>query len=684
MKNIGSGNEALASAKYHVLERKKMPEAGIFLPQYSAINQVYREVGGNATISYMDVLARSSLKIMNEQQLQYDRMERNQAIDETDQAFAEAEREYLANNASGKGYTEFVTDTYTKLYKEAIDNASNSNVKNELQLFFENKKTKLTHNAFNAEQQMYSAYVLNETEPRINSIMNSAVKHPEQYDILKEQLEIYLEPLQGTVSANTYEKIVSEKNKDLIYSVGLGQIDQNPTQGLALLEGEAFKSLPEEKYLHLQKYANSAVKEQERQARREEREAEHLQAIMRQQIVDQYKLSLARNDPGTIAQIEKDERISEHERSLLLISAAKKNKNDDRVNDIRKTLDDALWGVDAEIRGKKISKYALPKGNIETINLNDITPKEIDDYYSNILKVRNKLNSQNLEEPLSLAQKVDIGKQISRVYAGNLKSLKLEISNNIRNSQNAKEILDACISLYGNENLPAIDGIDADIRHFARLAINLYKGNENEQKLIEKRDAWLKVDKETLERNKLAWKESKYGSNETRTGAFKDLYKKAGYKSLWWDTVFGSLEEQAIRNKVEPILKDAFLKSGNQAEAEVIAIDYMHSFVKNSDINGKTQPMINPPTEENTGYTEATINKQINKIKEDIIKFYRTEKKKNLSFGDIKIEAVSVDEPIYNFYYMEDGLKIYCVDRGKDNNAPETRTVYWPNQKRKK
>lgn len=686
MKYINSGNEALVSAQRQHLERKQIPGMGDFLPEYKAINQSYKQMGGDATIAYMDVLAQTAQKITVAQQQQYDRMEANQAIQGVDESFAVAEQEFLANNPSGKGYTGFVTDTYTKLYKDAQARASNPNVGNLLAGFCESKKAKLTHNAFQAEQSMYRAYVINDTEPRINSLLNTAVKHPEQYDILQEQMEAYLEPLRDTMPASAYEQLVHEKKQDLVYSTGLGLIDKDPQQALSLLDKPDFKAIPQDKYFRLQKYAHGAIEDEKRQARREAREAAHLNMVMQQQICDMYKLALAQNVPGTEEQIKKEDRISEHMRNSLLLLSSRQKKEDERVLKVRQTLDKALWGEDSVEDGKITSKYAKPKDNIDTIKLEDITPKEVDDYYSNIIKTRNNLNKQQGEEPLSISQKIDIGRQISNVYSGNLKSLKLEIANNIRTSKNTKEIMDACISLYGNENLSAIDGIDSDVQHFSRLAVNLYKGDQNEQKLLEKRDAWFNVDKDTLERNKLVWKDSDYGSSKskTRTNALVDLYKKAGYKRWWSDSISDSLDAQAIRDKVEPILKDAFLRSGNQAEAEVIAIDYMHSFIKNSDINGKMQPMINPPTEENIeGHTEKEIRKKIEKIKEKIIEYYKTKKKKNLSVNDIKIEAVSVAKPIYNFYFLEDGLKVYCVDRERDD-VPETRTVFWPNRKKDK
>lgn len=622
MRRIVSENEAVAdiTKKTH----GEIPRSGVFLPNYSGVNQFSGTPGGAGEISFMQSLSNMAGEYLNKQQRQYDAMEVSDEINRTNAAFTEADRNYLSENNSGKGYMEFATSTYKKLSDESLNRASNSEVRNALQMFFGKKQIDIANNAFSAEKSMYSAYILNTTEPKLNEVINTATTHPEQADSLATELQVHLEPLRGLLEPGKFEKIASQKNEQLIYAIGIGQIDKNPELGAQMLNGELFKRLSPSNYTRLQKYAESSIEQKLMERKREEYEIAHKSAIEQRKLYERYELAIARGE-NISSDLEKEQRLTDGQLAKLISKNKEKKEVENEQTTIRHKFDDAL-------------AYEKPM---------DLSAKEIEKCLNeNVREINADREKDNLPR-LSCTEKVNFIKSNSNLRSYPWSALKSEIVEKIKFASNPTDIMDACIAIDGNEGLPTTTGIDRSITTFSKMAITRYKNTGNEEAILELRNRWFNVPKDELEYNSQEWSHTRYKDKIEEADAWNDFYKKSGFSGAWWgNKITGSLDEQLIRQEIEPILKEAFIRTNSVTQAEIIAGEYLRSFVKESTVNGNKEVMVNPPPD--------NFIKELKSKAEKIRKYANKYCSIKPGGKKIYIGALSVTKPIYGFYFLED------------------------------
>jgi len=636
MRRIVAENDALVSSKQH-REMSSIPKLGVFIPSYDSVNQVLSNPGGNGTISFLQALAGMSEKHMAEQQTQYDAMEVSDTLLSVNAKFKQKDEEFMQNALStgGKGYTEFVTTTYQQLADEALQNASNADVKQRLALVFNNKKADLSNNAVMAEKNMYSAFVLSTTEPKINEVLNNAVKHPSQFDSLSAELMTHLEPLKGLVREDEYLRIVKDKTQQLVYSVGIGQIDNNPELGEKMLEGEIFKQLPPEAFNRLHKYAESSIQAQQRQRKLDEALALNLVSKAQDQRIWNYKLAIARGETTAVPDIEKDTMITDLQRTKLLLYAEE--------HKIRK---------DKDIETQEQINKAKESGEIV-----DFRKKDLDDDF---LRWKTKENENRLTSStpeLSLTEQIEYVKQYPNVYHKPISSLNLEISQTLRYSSDAKKILDACVAIQGNEQVESIDLPDDDFS-FANLAVEMFKGNQNQEEVKSFRDRFYSSTKEEREARKKEWNSLNISDSENFEDAISDAFEKYNIKTTkkWYDfssdaILVNSPDYVDLHNRMANVAKKTFILTGSETLAVESAVAAGSNLVKETTVNGSLEYMINPPTPQNTKFQTS----------KEIDDFFRRKKQKALSVATnadktkkVYVGALSVSSPVYGFYQLLD------------------------------
>jgi hypothetical protein len=639
MRRIVSENDALVSSNSR--KENQTPKLGVFIPSYKGVNQYIAQPSGNGALSLMNALGAMSEKHMAEQQAQYDAMEVSDLYMSANNSFREKDEEFLQNcsTTGGKGYTEFATSTYQQLSDEVLSKASNGNVKQKLQLILKNKQADLANNAFRAEKNMYSAFVLSTTEPKVNEVLNSAVKHPEQIGSLSVELATHLEPLKQMLRPDEFDRIAKEKQQQLVYSVGIGQIDNNPEEGAKMLDGEIFKQLSPEYYNRLTKYADTSIKALEHQRKAEQVLAQRLSNEAKEQRIWNYRLSISRGEDIS-PELEKDTMLTDLQRTKLQVMLEE-----------HKTKVERVANTDNKIQEAKATGEII-----------DISSKDLERNFNNEIDRINKARAEeNGNQPVvSLTEKVELAKQYPNVYNKTLSGLSLELSQAVRSSKDATKIMDACIAITGNENSQFFKVDDKDYS-FSDLAISMFKTGKDENAIKEFRDRFYSTTKEDRRSRAEDWKEfyRTHGDDESEfDSSFQKALKEVGIKETKGLFDFGktlvlsdSPDYLDLKAKCDRVAKEVFLQTGSKTLAIQASVLACQNIAKKTAINGKLEYMINPPTTSNSGFaTEREIKSYFDNVKRTAIsKAVNIDKTKKVYVG-----ALSATKPIYGFYQLLD------------------------------
>ncbi len=590
MKRIVSEDQVSAESVKGTEERGSIPQAGVYIPSYKGVNQVLYQASGSGEISFGNALAKSSIRAMQAQQELYDRIEVSRSVGEVDKQFHAEYETFLETNETGQGLMEFSTGKYQELSDVAISNASNAEVQNNLRAIFEYRKNDIANSSFKKEKETYAGYALNKITTDSNSTLNEIISNPDQIRSLSVKYESQISGMQGIVSAVEFEKYKTNCIHNLAKAYGIGLIKKDPYRAKEMLSGEYFtKSLSPDEYTGLLAHADREISH---------RESKELQ-----------RQALAKRSMAEL------ERLSTSELTLGFVDGTKSNVDvykyfeTGRISEITKNH---LLEKYIKVKNKQKDNFDVSQEISEHLKNNTPAPLiesgKKKEYFMNSIRNQNDIREGEGKPQLSLTEIVEYAKENAIVFDSNVAPVKNACVTSIMNGKDAKTVMDACIAVKDNENVPAIKGIDKDVVFFASFAVDHYDGTNNINDLLDFRDKFLAPqDEKTLSYRTNQWKQEKYSTNkDSELDAFLKRNKFATDEGLFWNSIPATVKNE-FRQKAYDILKHVYMKTSSISIAESVASNVLSNNFGDTEINGQKERMYNPPTKINTKYSDVAI-----------------------------------------------------------------------------
>jgi hypothetical protein len=560
-----------------------VPQARIYVPNYHGVNQVLAESGGQGEVDFYSSLARQSKKTLEDFiAVNNEITSINNMIDAQASTDKDA-REYLDSNPKGEGYMQFVTSKYKEHVQQAIESAQDPEVQQKIKLYSVKNMQNLSNSAMKIENELRTAYALAQTEENRAALLVQLRRSPDLVESLAGQYESISQTIQK-IAPLEYAKHQNSLRDDFAMTYARGRIDKDPDQALSMLNTQALgNQLSQEKLSQLKKEAESEIAYREAQLKQKEREEEHI----KNQIAATFISSIRRDAVFGIGNpmrkiAEGSGIITERQRNELEIYCHHQQEVTEKKQDTQIKLDMAV-----------ASKQSAPL-NISTTAKND--------HFYDYIESENIRRDGEGNKPMSLTEIVQYAQDNSLVYDANIPSLKQELVTTITSSKEPAKIMDGCIALGGDENIPALKGIDKECVDFANLAVVMFRHKKSLNDILIARDEYFSVDRNTLELNKSTWKTTNYARN--RESAVESFLKNNKFMD---STLFGLItsipetHRDYLENEAYRIIKRVYERTGSLTKAENVAAQYLHNIVKQTDVNGKTQWMINPPDTSVTG-----------------------------------------------------------------------------------
>lgn len=590
MRHIRSEDRVSAEAVRGTGGRSSLPTVTPYIPNYKGVNQVLMEAPGSAEIGFMNSLAHMSSQYMAEQQELYDNMEVAEALSNVDMEYNQASDDYLKENQTGRGYTEFATGKYKELGDAALMNASNAKVKERLQQMFTVRRANIANSAFQKEKEMYTGYAMSQTELQLTRTLNEVADNPDQALSLQAKMEQQLQPMKNILAAQEYDKYQREMMQQFVYFQGMGTIKKHPYQAEKLIQSEYYKSqLSPNNYLKLQKSA-----EQERE--HQEHEAKIYQALQANALKQEEQRSY--DSDFVIPMLTEGKVMSEADIMAKNWSLHTKTKALKERQAFIKSVDDELQ--DTQNINDALEKDEFPEG---------LTQSKQEKFVTKLFDNTDNVNAGegNYSLQTQTGQALFL-KEHAITFPYNYNPLVRKVMGNIRYGKDEKQIMDACVALSTCGDAPALSGIDEDTRDFAVIASEMYAGNQDGNAVLALRDTWFNTKKETLEANKARWQElfkTQYESSNTEL--CKKFYMNNGLfgasNGFLWNTEFESVDRQYLNDIIFSTKKKIYIRTGDETLADIVTAQRIKGIVK--EVDGKW--VINPPTPDNTGLGKNVI-----------------------------------------------------------------------------
>lgn len=590
MRQIRSEDKVSAEAVRGTGGRSALPTVTPYIPNYKGVNQVLMEAPGSAQINFMNALGKMSSQYMAEQQELYDNMEVAEALSNVDMQYNQASEEFLRDNQTGKGYTEFATGKYKELGDEAVVNGSNAGVKDRLRGIFALRRASIANSAFQKEKEMYTGYAMSQTEMQLTRTLNEVATNPDQAISLQAKLEQQLQPMKNILAAQEYDKYRRNMMQQFVYYQGMGIIKKRPFEAEGLLQSEYYKSqLAPNQYVSLQ---HNAQKEREHQ----ELQAKRYQALQNSALKQEEQRSY--DSDFFIPMVTKGEVLSEADIMAKNWSLHTKAK-------ALKERQEFLKSVDKELQDTQDINNALERDEFPEGLTQSKQEKFVTKLFNNTDNVNAGENNYSLQTQTEQALFL---KEHAITFPYNYNPLVRKITANIRYGKDEKQMIDACVALSSCGNAPALSGIDEDTRDFAVIASEMYAGNQDGNAVLALRDTWFNTKKETQEANKARWEElfrTQYGSSNTEL--CNKFYAKNGLfgasEGFFWNTDFESVDKQYLNDIVVSTKKKIYIRTGDETLADIVTAQRLKDIVK--EVDGEF--LINPPTPDNTGLGKNVI-----------------------------------------------------------------------------
>lgn len=611
-------NETLAGASRGPGKRgQHIPNSGVYIPNYRGVNYVLNSAPGSGRVSLMNALGAMSGQYMAQQQALYDNMEFIQAQAQVDQEYNQERDKFLKENPTGRGYTEYITTKYSELTSQALANASNENVKSKLQLSLTARQKDIANSAFKEEKELYTGYAVHETDTQLAATINEIMTQPDQIESLTTKFKSQLDTMQNVLDAHKFEKYRRDKMETLLYSYGLALVKNKPYAAVDLVKGKEFtEGLSPEKFASLQKQAEGEKKHQEYLAKREQAlilQARQQAAVRAYQDFE-LKIELGQ---GAEHDILADESLDNHQKASLIRKLNNYKTRETNTNNALSRLDEAI-------------KNNEPAHDVST----RIKTKYLNEYFQN-----------NGNGEYTFCEKVKF-LQDNQATFPYYSPLKTDLSYTITNEKDATKLMDACLAVAGSENINALKGLDEDLVNFAYTAVAV--GAKSPEKALHLQEIWFNPPKTLISQkeqekiNAIKWNEL----NSEDRAVLSDFYETKVFSDdfrLFRRNKINSPDAVLLDSAMYNTIRDVFMKTGNIEYAKAAALAKFNYMAKKVD----GEYMINPPTPENTGIREdkliIDINKAIMKAKAEA---------KTAGGQKIRLEAVSLNEPRYRFYYL--------------------------------
>ncbi len=556
----------------------RMPDSGIYIPEYKGVNNVLLKAGGKGAITFLDALGAYSSKAMAEQQAVYDKIEASSLISDVDQNYRSQYRNFVDNSPEGsKGLTEFATGTYDSLAEEAVKKASNSNVGNFLKSYFTGNKADIANNAFKEEKENYTGYALNKVSVGMNETLNKILIDPDRIAGYSNEYFVKASTMEHIYSKADFEKFKTQSMNRLGYTYGIGLIKKDPYTAKELLKGEYFVKNIDAKHLgKLNTMADAQILHAETLAYRRENAGKKAVKSYERGVLKDFELGFLEGTKGPM-DIENAD-VSEMTKKEMRVKYAKVMKSQDKQIKVNEEMGDALTDKrPANVSSNKKAKYFMEH----------ITAAEAQS-----------------GQPMSLTAKVQYAKDNAVVYNCSIDSLKTACEHSIKNGKNVEEIFDACVAVKDNNEVPAIKGVDKSIRDFADIAVVTYQGSDK-SKLLELRDIFFKEENSaTVEFRKSTWN-NEYSFGDKSMKLLDEFYDDYGYDSLFKKKHATDDDKKLMNASVLKTMERVYKKTGSLSIAKIVTNQYIENLFKRTYINSKhgeeAKYMVNPPREENTG-----------------------------------------------------------------------------------
>lgn len=709
-------SEDRVAPESHKVSNERLPTVGVYSPNYHAVNQMSAVSGGHGAINFMNTLGAMSAEAVAAQQNLYDRMEINDAVAQVDLAYKHEEAKFFNESPTGKGFLEFATGTYDALSSNAIANASRPELAQHMDMLFSARKKDIANNAFQKEREVYTGYAINAVETQLNATINEITNTPDQYDSLQSKFTSQVETMLPILPKADYDRYLQHQNQKFMEGYGLGLILKDPYKAQAQLKDEKFKILPPNRYAFLQNQAQREVQRREYQARKlanMQAQAEALTSLFAKQDMEfgiesgavsegdieasnlppkqkqQLKLKLEKYKKDTA---EKDIAFAAIDYAIQNnISREEISVSQDTINS--KYFDTFVKNLNEsrELENKpKLTEEEKEryKNTYLLTNPFQITDDHLNKYLDHFFRSADERRIREGLQPMSIAEKVAFLQSNGKVFNKAYNPLKLQISTAIKYSDNAQDIFDACVAISGT-HLPAIEGLDSNVRDFADFTAVYFRGTQDLAKIPEMRKLFVDTPKNDDATNKW-WNGEKWHKTPYKT--FYDFCENNGIDldehewyqwSYWGDNPsVRRADVNEIRRRVSSVVERVAKQTGSVDWGETVASRYIKKLVKESDINGAKAYLINPPTEENTGFSAEQIKNVMygvakntfdQKIKpSELIAYTKKLIDGSVKAGDpiinvvldgktvrrrLMFEAASLDEPIYDIYYLVDEKK---------------------------
>ena len=240
-------------------------EAKIYLPNYREVNQILMEAPGNASISFNEVLSRASMQMLQTQEKVYQGIERDSLITDVNTKYQSKLEEFKEGNPSGRGYTEFATQTYSQLIEEAASNTQSSEVGQQIRSLGYSNMKGIANSAVQQENKMFVAYAISETQKPLEVKYNQIQNDPDRFEGLSAEATVVVNNLEGVIPAAQLAKFREHTKQNLFMSYGMGLVKKNPDQASDFLNNDLFASnLSHENYNKIINFAEQKKKDKEK------------------------------------------------------------------------------------------------------------------------------------------------------------------------------------------------------------------------------------------------------------------------------------------------------------------------------------------------------------------------------------------------------------------------------------
>lgn len=549
-----------------------MPSSGVIIPSYSSINQIMMAPQQDGRIQFMDALSKLGAQYVKKRIADNQALEYQKAAINLTQTLKNASDQFLNNTQDGNGYTEFITETHKNLLNSAIQNASTSDVKKQIQAWGHQSAADWANRAFQKQNELQTAYVIRQNESNVQTLINQVRANPKNYNSLKKLLTDTIN--QATSSIPDPRKriaIAGDTMSSFMYSYGLGMCDEDPYMAQVQLLGTEFTSgMKPGQYQALMNYCTGQISARKRQQEKEQKFFANAKAQQRMDQVTNLMIKIALGEV-TPEQVLATEYLTPKERLKLIEKSQAQQK---KVTDFLKN--NAI--INDRIQNNQ-SLLGIPDKHQE---------KWFDDF---VVAQKNKLAAEN--QKLQLSKLAEVAKNCTAP----LKKLTTEIKHQML-SGDTESMLDAAVAYdtLSKESPNTLVHLDDQkiINACLTLAREIGYGN-NIYKVAETITQDLtKLDKTNTEsRNKIL-----YGA---------DAIKKVADR-LETDTEAGWFETGNPPHLNTPKSSPFFIREARAAlygaiiggaktteSATNLAADRLDKMFPKTDINGFTERMWNPP-----------------------------------------------------------------------------------------